>query len=152
MRLQGRLNVAEHLRMGGRVVEGTGLENQQGCKLLVGSNPTPSARQCLYYRRKPRFNHQHRISLYLNYTHSLVLTSPFALPNDILKCIVNPIAAKSAISVDGTRYRRTGDRGRCHKRALPPAARRGGSDLDLPTPGRRQADQADAGALRGDEP
>ena len=29
--------------MGGRVVEGTGLENQQGCKLLVGSNPTPSA-------------------------------------------------------------------------------------------------------------
>ena len=31
--------------MGGRVVEGTGLENQQGCKLFVGSNPTPSANQ-----------------------------------------------------------------------------------------------------------
>ena len=31
------------LRMGGRVVEGSGLENRQGCKLLVGSNPTPSA-------------------------------------------------------------------------------------------------------------
>jgi Flp pilus assembly pilin Flp len=30
--------------MGGRAVEGTGLENRQGCKLLVGSNPTPSAR------------------------------------------------------------------------------------------------------------
>ena len=29
--------------MGGRVVEGTGLENQQTCKGLVGSNPTPSA-------------------------------------------------------------------------------------------------------------
>jgi hypothetical protein len=30
--------------MGGRAVEGTGLENRQGRKLLVGSNPTPSAR------------------------------------------------------------------------------------------------------------
>ena len=29
--------------MGGRVVEGTGLENQQACERLVGSNPTPSA-------------------------------------------------------------------------------------------------------------
>src|SRR5207244_3628857 len=29
--------------MGGRAVEGTGLENRQGCKPLVGSNPTPSA-------------------------------------------------------------------------------------------------------------
>jgi hypothetical protein len=29
--------------MGGRAVEGTGLENRQGRKLLVGSNPTPSA-------------------------------------------------------------------------------------------------------------
>ena len=29
--------------MGGRAVEGTGLENQQACKRLVGSNPTPSA-------------------------------------------------------------------------------------------------------------
>ena len=25
------------------MVDGTGLENRQGCKLLVGSNPTPSA-------------------------------------------------------------------------------------------------------------
>jgi hypothetical protein len=25
------------------VVEGSGLENRQGCKPLVGSNPTPSA-------------------------------------------------------------------------------------------------------------
>src|SRR5205085_9116304 len=31
------------LGMGGRAVEGTGLENRQGCKPLVGSNPTPSA-------------------------------------------------------------------------------------------------------------
>ena len=30
-------------RMGGRAVEGTGLENRQACKGLVGSNPTPSA-------------------------------------------------------------------------------------------------------------
>ena len=30
--------------MGGRVVEGTGLENRQGRKSFVGSNPTPSAR------------------------------------------------------------------------------------------------------------
>ncbi len=29
--------------MGGRAVEGTGLENRQGRKSLVGSNPTPSA-------------------------------------------------------------------------------------------------------------
>jgi hypothetical protein len=29
--------------MGGRVVEGTGLENRQGRKSFVGSNPTPSA-------------------------------------------------------------------------------------------------------------
>ena len=31
-------------RMGGRVVEGTGLENRQGRKSFVGSNPTPSAK------------------------------------------------------------------------------------------------------------
>ncbi len=29
--------------MGGRVVEGTGLENRQTLTRLVGSNPTPSA-------------------------------------------------------------------------------------------------------------
>ena len=32
-----------YIRMGARVVEGTGLENRQACKRLVGSNPTPSA-------------------------------------------------------------------------------------------------------------
>jgi hypothetical protein len=31
------------LRMGGRVVEGTGLENRQARKRLEGSNPSPSA-------------------------------------------------------------------------------------------------------------
>lgn len=31
-------------RMGGRAVEGTGLENRQALTRLVGSNPTPSAR------------------------------------------------------------------------------------------------------------
>ena len=31
------------LWMGGRAVLGTGLENRRGCKLTVGSNPTPSA-------------------------------------------------------------------------------------------------------------
>ena len=39
-------------RMGGRVVEGTGLENRQARKRLVGSNPTPSANlsyKCLIY-------------------------------------------------------------------------------------------------------
>ena len=30
-------------RMGGRVVEGSGLENRQAGNRLVGSNPTPSA-------------------------------------------------------------------------------------------------------------
>tara|TARA_B100000085_G_scaffold40040_1_gene33224 strand:- start:972 stop:1301 length:330 start_codon:yes stop_codon:yes gene_type:complete len=34
--------VCKHLRKGGRVVYGTGLENQRGCKSSVGSNPTPS--------------------------------------------------------------------------------------------------------------
>src|SRR5882757_3868872 len=29
--------------MGGRVVEGSGLENRRTCKRSVGSNPTPSA-------------------------------------------------------------------------------------------------------------
>ena len=29
--------------MGGRVVEGSGLENRRTCKRTVGSNPTPSA-------------------------------------------------------------------------------------------------------------
>src|SRR5689334_1300398 len=33
--------------MGGRVVEGTGLENRQARKGLVGSNPTPSASDIL---------------------------------------------------------------------------------------------------------
>ena len=33
--------------MGGRAVEGTGLENQQAFARLVGSNPTPSA--SIYY-------------------------------------------------------------------------------------------------------
>ena len=32
------------LRMGGRAVECTGLENRQGCEPFVGSNPTPSAK------------------------------------------------------------------------------------------------------------
>ena len=31
------------VRMGGRAVEGTGLENRQALTRLVGSNPTPSA-------------------------------------------------------------------------------------------------------------
>src|SRR5690242_13523264 len=39
---RGLLNRREN-RMGGRVVEGTGLENRQGRESLVGSNPTPSA-------------------------------------------------------------------------------------------------------------
>lgn len=39
------IRAAHHsdLRMGGRVVEGTGLENRQAGDRLVGSNPTPSA-------------------------------------------------------------------------------------------------------------
>ena len=32
--------------MGGRVVEGTGLENRQTRKRLEGSNPSPSANYC----------------------------------------------------------------------------------------------------------
>ena len=33
-----------YIWMGGRVVEGTGLENRRACKRTVGSNPTPSAK------------------------------------------------------------------------------------------------------------
>jgi hypothetical protein len=35
--------MAEAAWMGGRVVEGTGLENRRGGNVSVGSNPTPSA-------------------------------------------------------------------------------------------------------------
>jgi hypothetical protein len=38
-------------RKGARAVEWTGLENRQERKLLVGSNPTPSAR-CGYSSRR----------------------------------------------------------------------------------------------------
>ena len=37
------MGVGDRAWMGGRVVEGTGLENRQGFTPLVGSNPTPSA-------------------------------------------------------------------------------------------------------------
>ena len=44
--------------MGGRVVEGTGLENRQAGDRLVGSNPTPSATNLLklqdYFQWRPR--------------------------------------------------------------------------------------------------
>ena len=43
LRLLPRWPIAQLLRMGGRVVEGTGLENRQGFAPFVGSNPTPSA-------------------------------------------------------------------------------------------------------------
>ncbi len=33
------------MRRGGRVVEGTGLENQQAGNRLGGSNPSPSAKE-----------------------------------------------------------------------------------------------------------
>ena len=35
--------------MGGRVVEGTGLENRQARKRLEGSNPSPSAKILVKY-------------------------------------------------------------------------------------------------------
>ena len=38
------------VRMGGRVVEGTGLENRRGGDVSVGSNPTPSATTALEQR------------------------------------------------------------------------------------------------------
>jgi hypothetical protein len=38
--------------MGGRVVEGTGLENRQTCKRLEGSNPSPSANTLCFFLRK----------------------------------------------------------------------------------------------------
>src|SRR3990172_4404754 len=37
--------------MGGRVVEGTGLENRQTRKRLEGSNPSPSANSAFFCRR-----------------------------------------------------------------------------------------------------
>lgn len=42
------------LRMGGRVVECTGLENRQGCKPFVGSNPTPSANYLFFRPHRER--------------------------------------------------------------------------------------------------
>jgi hypothetical protein len=42
--------------MGGRVVEGTGLENRQARKRLVGSNPTPSAKTLFTAIRCPSKN------------------------------------------------------------------------------------------------
>ena len=63
-----RIRFGNHRRdsvwMGGRVVEGTGLENQQGCKLFVGSNPTPSARDLSEILRKFRFLGIHPALLY----------------------------------------------------------------------------------------
>lgn len=41
-------------RMGGRAVEGTGLENRRAGNRLVGSNPTPSAMALAFVRRRPR--------------------------------------------------------------------------------------------------
>ena len=38
------MNNTNLLWRGGRVVEGTGLENRQACKRFVGSNPTLSAK------------------------------------------------------------------------------------------------------------
>lgn len=35
--------------MGGRVVDGTGLENRHGGNVIVGSNPTPSASLLILY-------------------------------------------------------------------------------------------------------
>ncbi len=40
---QSALGLCRTCRMGGRVVECTGLENRRACKRTVGSNPTPSA-------------------------------------------------------------------------------------------------------------
>src|SRR3954470_14305446 len=40
--------------MDGRAVEGSGLENRQGCKPLVGSNPTPSATSRAFRRAPER--------------------------------------------------------------------------------------------------
>ena len=42
--------------MGGRVVEGTGLENRQTRKRLEGSNPSPSARNRSFTRRCAAFS------------------------------------------------------------------------------------------------
>jgi hypothetical protein len=44
LRSAPRLIISLRYRMGGRAVEGTGLENRQARKGLVGSNPTPSAK------------------------------------------------------------------------------------------------------------
>jgi hypothetical protein len=46
--------------MGGRAVEGTGLENRQTRKGLVGSNPTPSANIADALGAAPIHEHWHR--------------------------------------------------------------------------------------------
>ena len=57
--------------MGGRAVEGTGLENRQARERLVGSNPTPSARQPespiaqgTYGREKPQTHVNYSINVF----------------------------------------------------------------------------------------
>ena len=40
------------------MVEGTGLENRQGCKSLVGSNPTPSANRGCIRKSRKRASHK----------------------------------------------------------------------------------------------
>ena len=47
-------------RMGGRVVEGTGLENRQAGNRLVGSNPTPSASRRVVDTKRVNFHSRTR--------------------------------------------------------------------------------------------
>ena len=58
--------------MGGRVVEGSGLENRQTGNRLVGSNPTPSAICCSgVFRRSPeKLNKQSCLQHRLIWTRS----------------------------------------------------------------------------------
>jgi DNA repair protein RadC len=84
--------------MGGRAVEGTGLENRQGRKSLVGSNPTPSAKKWWIADRE----HEVFVVLFLDAQNRLIaceemfrgtLTQTSVYPREVLKMALKHNAA-----------------------------------------------------------
>jgi hypothetical protein len=84
--------------MGGRAVEGTGLENRQGRKSLVGSNPTPSAKKWWIADRE----HEVFVVLFLDAQNRLIaceemfrgtLTQTSVYPREVVKMALKHNAA-----------------------------------------------------------
>jgi endonuclease YncB( thermonuclease family) len=120
------------MRMGGRAVEGTGLENRHDGNVIVGSNPTPSATRTL----RPRlaslvtapWHLVHRMtirSLMISLWTAILALAPFAGPAraEILSGTASVIDG-GTIEIDGQKIRL----------------------LDMETPGMEQLCQDAAGA------